>query len=137
VARTTFPDDATYHATSTSTLRVVAAGGGVFEGGFALLEVEPVTGRTHQIRVHLAALGHPVAGDPVYGTGTSRRGPEGLERLFLHAWRLVFASPATGDLVRLEAQLPAALEAALAGLRATAPGAPPRPLAADESEYER
>ena len=45
-------------------------------------------GRTHQIRVHLDAIGHPVAGDPVYGTGTSRRGPDGLGRLFLHAWRL-------------------------------------------------
>jgi 23S rRNA pseudouridine1911/1915/1917 synthase len=105
--------------------------------GWTLLEVDLVTGRTHQIRVHLAALGHPVAGDPVYGTGTSRRGPEGLERLFLHAWRLVFASPATGDLVRLEARLPAALEAALAGLRAAAPGAPPPPPVADESEGEQ
>ena len=73
---------------------------------WTLLEVDLVTGRTHQIRVHLAALGHPVAGDPVYGTGTARRGPDGLERLFLHAWRLVFASPATGDLVRLEAPAP-------------------------------
>lgn len=102
--------------------------------GWTLLEVDLITGRTHQIRVHLAALGHPVAGDSVYGTGTSRRGPEGLERLFLHAWRLVFASPATGELVRLEAPLPPPLEAALAGLRAGAPGAPPRPLAADENE---
>ena len=93
---------------------------------WTLLEVDLVTGRTHQIRVHLAALGHPVAGDPVYGTGTARRGPEGLERLFLHAWRLVFASPATGELVRLEAPLPAALVAALEGLRAGAPGAPLR-----------
>jgi 23S rRNA pseudouridine1911/1915/1917 synthase len=91
--------------------------------GWTLLEVDLVTGRTHQIRVHLAALGHSVAGDTVYGTGTARRGPEGLTRLFLHAWRLVFASPATGELVRLEAPLPAALEATLAGLRAGADGA--------------
>jgi hypothetical protein len=98
--------------------------------------VEPVTGRTHQIRVHLAALDHPVAGDPVYGTGTSRRGPEGLERLFLHAWRVVFASPATGDLVRLEAPLPSALETALAGLRDAAPGAPPRSTASGAHEDE-
>ncbi len=102
---------------------------------WTLLEVDLVTGRTHQIRVHLAALGHSVAGDAVYGTGTARRGPDGLERLFLHAWRLVFASPATGDLVRLEAPLPLALEAPLAGLRAGAAGAPPRPLA-DGSEDE-
>jgi len=92
--------------------------------GWTLLEVDLVTGRTHQIRVHLAALGHAVAGDPVYGTGTSRRGPDGLERLFLHAWRIVFASPATGDLVRVEAPLPEALEPVLGQLRAIASGAP-------------
>jgi 23S rRNA pseudouridine1911/1915/1917 synthase len=85
--------------------------------GWTLLEVDLVTGRTHQIRVHLAALGHAVAGDPVYGTGTSRRGPEGLGRLFLHAWRVVFAAPATGDLVRVEAPLPGELELVLDGLR--------------------
>src|SRR5450756_1605774 len=92
--------------------------------GWTLLEVDLVTGRTHQIRVHLAALGHAVAGDPVYGTGTSRRGPDGLERLFLHAWRIVFASPATGDLVRVEAPLPEELEPVLGQLRAIATGAP-------------
>ena len=93
-------------------------------GGWTLLEVDLITGRTHQIRVHLAALGHAVAGDPVYGTGTSRRGPEGLERLFLHAWRIVFASPSTGDLVRVEAPLPVALESVIEQLRAIATGAP-------------
>jgi 23S rRNA-/tRNA-specific pseudouridylate synthase len=92
--------------------------------GWTLLEVDLVTGRTHQIRVHLAALGHAVAGDPVYGTGTSRRGPDGLERLFLHAWRIVFASPGTGDLVRVEAPLPDALDGVLDWLRAIATGAP-------------
>jgi 23S rRNA pseudouridine1911/1915/1917 synthase len=92
--------------------------------GWTLLEVDLVTGRTHQIRVHLAALGHAVAGDPVYGTGTSRRGPDGLERLFLHAWRIVFASPGTGDLVRVEAPLPDALDGVLDRLRAIATGAP-------------
>jgi 23S rRNA pseudouridine1911/1915/1917 synthase len=102
--------------------------------GWTLLEVDLVTGRTHQIRVHLAAIGHPVAGDPVYGTGTARRGPEGLERLFLHAWRLVFASPSTGDLVRLEAALPDSLDGVLAGLRAGAAGAPPRPPLAAPTE---
>jgi 23S rRNA pseudouridine1911/1915/1917 synthase len=96
--------------------------------GWTYLDLDLVTGRTHQIRVHLAALGHSVAGDPVYGTGTARRGPEGLGRLFLHAWRLVFASPATGDLVRVEAPLPAELEAVLALLRAAATGLTGRPL---------
>ena len=99
--------------------------------GWTLLEVDLVTGRTHQIRVHLAALGHSVAGDTVYGTGTARRGPEGLGRLFLHAWRLVFATPATGDLVRLEAPLPPELEAVLAALRDAAADLPGR-IAGDE-----
>jgi 23S rRNA pseudouridine1911/1915/1917 synthase len=99
--------------------------------GWTLLEVDLVTGRTHQIRVHLAALGHPVAGDTVYGTGTARRGPEGLGRLFLHAWRLVFATPSTGDLVRLEAPLPPELEAVLAALRDAAADLPGR-IAGDE-----
>src|SRR3954454_2437521 len=85
--------------------------------GWTLLELDLVTGRTHQIRVHLAALGHPVAGDPVYGTGTSRRGPDGLERLFLHAWRLELVSPSAAKLVRVEAPLPDELEAVLERLR--------------------
>jgi 23S rRNA pseudouridine1911/1915/1917 synthase len=85
--------------------------------GWTLLEVDLVTGRTHQIRVHLDAIGHPVAGDPVYGTGTSRRGPEGLGRLFLHAWRLELAAPSDGHLIRATAPLPAELEATLDGLR--------------------
>jgi 23S rRNA pseudouridine1911/1915/1917 synthase len=86
--------------------------------GWTMLELDLVTGRTHQIRVHLAALGHPVAGDPVYGTGTSRRGPDGLERLFLHAWRLELVSPVSARLVRVEAPLPDELESVLDGLRA-------------------
>jgi 23S rRNA pseudouridine1911/1915/1917 synthase len=85
--------------------------------GWTLLELDLVTGRTHQIRVHLDAIGHPVAGDPVYGTGTSSRGPEGLSRLFLHAWRLELTSPSRGDLIRATAPLPAELEEVLAGLR--------------------
>jgi 23S rRNA pseudouridine1911/1915/1917 synthase len=84
---------------------------------WTLLELDLVTGRTHQIRVHLAALGHPVAGDPVYGTGTSRRGPDGLERLFLHAWRLELVSPTSAKLVRVEAPLPDELTGVLDGLR--------------------
>jgi 23S rRNA pseudouridine1911/1915/1917 synthase len=86
--------------------------------GWTLLELDLVTGRTHQIRVHLDAIGHPVAGDPVYGTGTSRRGPDGLGRLFLHAWRLELTSPSTGSLVRATAPLPDELEDVLTALRA-------------------
>ena len=90
--------------------------------GWTLLELDLVTGRTHQIRVHLEAIGHPVAGDRVYGTGTSRRGPDGLGRLFLHAWRLELTSPSSGRLIRAEAALPAELEAVLRDLRQ--PGRP-------------
>ena len=86
--------------------------------GWTLLELDLVTGRTHQIRVHLEAIGHPVAGDPVYGTGTSRRGPTGLGRLFLHAWRLELTSPSTGALIRAESPLPRELDAVLDRLRA-------------------
>jgi 23S rRNA pseudouridine1911/1915/1917 synthase len=85
--------------------------------GWTLLELDLVTGRTHQIRVHLDGIGHPVAGDPVYGTGTSRRGPDGLDRLFLHAWRLELAAPGDGHLIRATAPLTDDLEAALDGLR--------------------
>jgi 23S rRNA pseudouridine1911/1915/1917 synthase len=84
---------------------------------WTLLELDLVTGRTHQIRVHLDAIGHPVAGDPVYGTGTSRRGPDGLGRLFLHAWRLELAAPSDGHLIRATAPLPDELETVLEGLR--------------------
>jgi 23S rRNA pseudouridine1911/1915/1917 synthase len=84
---------------------------------WTLLELDLVTGRTHQIRVHLEAIGHPIAGDPVYGTGTSRRGPAGLDRLFLHAWRLELNSPTDGHLIRATAPLPPELESVLDGLR--------------------
>jgi 23S rRNA pseudouridine1911/1915/1917 synthase len=91
---------------------------------WTLLELDLVTGRTHQIRVHLDAIGHPIAGDPLYGTGTSRRGPDVrgpagvlLERLFLHSWRLELTSPSSGSLIRAEAPLPGELERVLDGLR--------------------
>jgi 23S rRNA pseudouridine1911/1915/1917 synthase len=67
---------------------------------FTLLEVRIGTGRTHQIRVHLASLGHPVAGDRVYGAKNT------LPRLFLHARRIGFVSPATGERIIVEAPLP-------------------------------
>ncbi len=95
--------------------------------GWTLLELDLITGRTHQIRVHLTALGHPLAGDPVYGTGTSRRGPEGLARMFLHSWRIELQAPSDGHLLRVEAPLPPELESVLAGLRTVATGLPTRP----------
>lgn len=75
----------------------------------ALLRVSLETGRTHQIRVHLAAIGHPVCGDPQYGT----RGRFGLDRQFLHAARLAFAHPVTGEPVDARSELPVDLVAAL------------------------
>jgi 23S rRNA pseudouridine1911/1915/1917 synthase len=79
-----------------------------------LLRVRLETGRTHQIRVHLQAIGHPVCGDPEYGTA----GLYGLERQFLHAERLAFPHPVTGRTVDVHSPLPADLTAALE--RATA-----------------
>ena len=75
-----------------------------------LLELE--TGRTHQIRVHLKAIGHPIVGDPVYGSGSVNRGSK-LERQFLHAYQLKFTHPTTGNVLNLEAPLPEDLKAVL------------------------
>jgi 23S rRNA pseudouridine1911/1915/1917 synthase len=77
--------------------------------GRSLLEVRPETGRTHQIRVHLASIGHPVAGDPLYGRRASL-----LPRQFLHAQRLAFRHPRTGERIELEAPLPQDLARVLA-----------------------
>jgi 23S rRNA pseudouridine955/2504/2580 synthase len=83
---------------------------------FSLLEVRLLTGRTHQIRVHLAHAGHPVLGDDKYGDFELNRAlaKRGVKRLFLHASRLAFAHPLTGERLRLEARLPGEM-AAFAG----------------------
>ena len=80
-------------------------------GGHSLLEVTIKTGRTHQIRVHLAAQGHPIAGDDKYGDFAHNRllHKQGLRRMFLHAWRLQFEHPASGERIELLAPLPADL----------------------------
>jgi 23S rRNA pseudouridine1911/1915/1917 synthase len=74
-----------------------------------LMRVRLDTGRTHQIRVHLQAIGHPVAGDPEYGGA----GVFGLERQFLHAARLAFPHPVTGEAVDVSSPLPEDLAAVL------------------------
>jgi len=84
--------------------------------GYALLRVTLETGRTHQIRVHLQAIGHPVAGDPEYGTA----GLLGLDRQFLHAARLAFAHPVTGAPLDVSSPLPSELAAVLDRLDGTA-----------------
>jgi 23S rRNA pseudouridine955/2504/2580 synthase len=78
-------------------------------GDFSVLEVRLLTGRTHQIRVHLAHAGHPILGDDKYGDFTLNRELDwqGVKRLLLHAARLAFAHPVTGERLRLEAPLPA------------------------------
>ncbi len=78
----------------------------------ALLEIRLETGRTHQIRAHLAAIGHPVAGDPQYGGRASGR-RLGLGRQFLHASKLMFSHPFTGELVACESKPPVELSHAL------------------------
>jgi len=82
---------------------------------FSLVEVELKTGRTHQIRVHLAHLGFPVAGDSKYGDFSINRNLQktGLKRMFLHAGQLAFSHPLTGVPLTLESPLPVALIAFL------------------------
>ncbi len=87
---------------------------------WTLLELDLVTGRTHQLRVHLASIGHPVAGDSVYGPVGPRRAPEGLPRLFLHAWKLELVSPRGDRVIQATAPLPDELESVLAHLRSEA-----------------
>jgi len=81
------------------------------KAGRSLLLVRPHTGRTHQIRVHLSAIGHPVVGDPVYGKGG--------ERLMLHAWRLGFRHPGSGEWMELAAPVPAEFPVWFAGKGST------------------
>ncbi|MCA8910534.1 MAG: RluA family pseudouridine synthase [Planctomycetes bacterium] len=90
-------------------------------GDFALLSVRIHTGRTHQIRVHCAHIGHPVAGDNIYGdrkVNAELRRQHGLQRQFIHARELAFAHPITGETLRLQAKLPKDLSRVLKSLRA-------------------
>jgi len=80
-------------------------------GDYTLLEVMPETGRTHQIRVHLSAIGYPVVGDSVYGVKSAH-----LSRQFVHASRLGFNLPSTGEYVEFTSELPPDLEQALKGI---------------------
>jgi len=104
-------DDPTRHSLDTATPRDAVTHFEVAEllPSHALLRVTLETGRTHQIRVHLAAIDLPVAGDPVYG----RRGELDLHRQFLHAARLAFPHPFTGERVEVRSELPPDLAAAL------------------------
>jgi 23S rRNA pseudouridine955/2504/2580 synthase len=85
----------------------------IHSGEFTLLEVTLKTGRTHQIRVHLASEGFPIAGDDKYGGFERNKAllKQGLKRMFLHAWRLQFNHPATGGRIELRSELPEELVA--------------------------
>ena len=91
-------------------------------GPFTLLEIGLKTGRTHQIRVHLAHAGHPIVGDPKYGDFALNRdlarGPQRFARMFLHAAELAFDHPAGGERITLRAPLPAECATLLAASRA-------------------
>ena len=88
----------------------------VFRGA-TLLEVHLETGRTHQIRVHMQAIGHPCVGDPLYGSDPVLSGRLGLERQWLHAVELGFEHPGSGEQVRFSSPYPDDLAAALQQLR--------------------
>jgi 23S rRNA pseudouridine1911/1915/1917 synthase len=92
-------------------------------GKFTLLEVKIDTGRTHQIRVHMAAMGHPIVGDTLYGAPRHLRGkvePPTLQRNFLHAAELALRHPRTGEKIALKSDLPEELHAFLAAIESGA-----------------
>jgi 23S rRNA pseudouridine1911/1915/1917 synthase len=91
--------------------------------GVSLLKVAIATGRTHQIRVHLSAIGHPIVGDATYGgvhrrTGSNLRAVQRLERPFLHSARLAFTHPSDGRRIEFDSPLPLDLQAVLDDIEA-------------------
>lgn len=96
--------------------------------GYTLLECHLYTGRTHQIRVHMRHVGHPVIGDPLYGRGDDRQNL-GLTRQFLHSWHIAFDHPVTGESIVRADTLPPDLLDILVGLRGRSEG---RTAAGDE-----
>ncbi len=87
--------------------------------GFTLLAVKIGTGRTHQIRVHLSSIGHPVAGDTLYGAPSTVKGMPLLGRYFLHSHHIRFRLPSTGEEISIESPLPPELETWMAQLPPT------------------
>ena len=91
-------------------------------GDYSLLQAQLKTGRTHQIRVHLAHLGFPIVGDDKYGNFELNKSlaKQGMKRMFLHAWKLAFVHPASGATLKLEAPLPPELQSFLEKCKSTA-----------------
>lgn len=89
--------------------------------GYSLLECHLYTGRTHQIRVHMRHIGHPVVGDPLYGKGSLLQN-KGLTRQFLHSWHIRFDHPCTGETIELADRLPDNLLNVLESLQGTSMG---------------
>lgn len=89
--------------------------------GYSLLECHLYTGRTHQIRVHMRHIGHPVVGDPLYGKGNLLQN-KGLTRQFLHSWHIRFDHPCTGETIELADRLPDDLLNVLESLQGTSMG---------------
>ncbi|HSS26845.1 MAG TPA: RluA family pseudouridine synthase [Usitatibacter sp.] len=110
------------HPTQRTRMAVVAGGKAAVThyrvnerfAGHTLLECDLETGRTHQIRVHLQSMKHPIEGDPVYGG----RGEQLFPRQALHAWKLAFTHPSSAKDMRFESKLPADFRKLLSGLRA-------------------
>jgi 23S rRNA pseudouridine1911/1915/1917 synthase len=114
---------------SVTTFRVLERfGAGRYDDGYTLVECKLYTGRTHQIRVHMRYIDHPVVGDPLYG----RKHPKadlGLERQFLHAYRIAFDHPVTGERIDLTDAMPPELASRLRSLEPESMG---RTAAGDE-----
>ena len=104
IVREVCPPDAPDAEPSRTEFRTLARG-----GGCSLVEAKPITGRTHQLRVHFASIGHPIAGDTLYGIPNGR-----MERQALHARTLTFPHPSTGELLSFTAPLPADMKELIA-----------------------
>jgi Pseudouridylate synthases, 23S RNA-specific len=87
--------------------------------GYSFLECDIATGRTHQIRVHLSSMGHPIVGDVLYGADKKKAASAG--RVFLHSWKLSFLHPKTGKRLFFTSCLPAALTGQLRDILSTSP----------------
>jgi 23S rRNA pseudouridine1911/1915/1917 synthase len=98
--------------------REMARQGRAATHGVTLLDVQPLTGRTHQIRVHLKSIGHPIVGDKIYASRRQQKeDTKVIQRQFLHAYRLSLSQPRTGEWLAFEIDLPKDLKKVLSNLK--------------------